>query len=503
MIHMPIRAMSTSTNMGYGIPQLRQRSLLGQNDYGMNLDYGMDSGQDYGDSGSPQDYQPDPYQTSITPPSTGAVMDEYRKINREQGPPPSQMAAPQVNTYDPDRANQDMMSAIGKVFTPEHEDRNRLRGLMDDAPERQAPGWGRGLSAIAVGLGSKDVASGLANQEAVMFAPHRREMADWTAKTEPFYKTAQLENQENVNERTLAGNVVKSVSDDRRLEQTRIRDEGKQKVAEEKNRISEIHARADEARANKWDVKIDGDRVIATSPDGKRMSVLGSSRGMSKEDEIRLRGQFSVAAASEYAKGANERAAMGQAREFTDPEGNVWVKKPGSPAEKTDLPPGSVPSSAPKTASTGGQLEKERVEQDRLQNMFEQGDTNVVRSTSGKYEMKKRPKAKEANFFGLGEVTTDQEDNWDKSKVKADPTYVPPKRASKPPAPKESFPEININKPTFSGAETKGVGPSAPVTSPQYNKVQTDSNNPNNKRRSADGGKTWEISHDGGKTWSR
>ncbi len=492
--------------MANDIRRLRQQSIMGGYDNltpELNQDYMSMSAPSYESEDGPWNSAPPSY---IDPRDQGNDP-WYGGQSQPSAGPPAPITPPSVNTYDPDRANKEMMSAIGKVFTPEHIDRDRLRSHMDAAPERERPSFARALVAGALSQKAQDP---IATSEAVMYAPHRRNMADWTAKNEPFYKTAELENRENVNERTLAGNVVKSVSDDRRLEQQRIRDEGKQQVAEEKNRIGEIHARAAEARANRWETKIDGDHVIATSPDGQTMRVIGSSRGMSKEDEIKLRGAYSIGAAREYGSAAAARNEAAGKETRVDSEGNTWILStrsvPPTATRVEGLPSGTRPETGRSGASGGGMLERERVEQDKLRDIKESNidSSKYVKKDGNKYSMVPRPKIREDSYWpGNQAVTQADVDAWDAVKREVDPSYVPPRPAVKsgaaPAAPKESFPEININKPpAVSPQSTKGLGPQNVPSGGE--RIEVNKIAPQNMRKVVNG-KTVAISVDGGKTW--
>ncbi len=411
------------------------------------------------------------------------------------GAPPTQVAPPPVNTYGSGDSARKLMETINQIYTPEYTDRDRLRALMDAAPERESPGWGRGLAAIGVGLGTKDPTQALANQEAVMFAPHRRAMADWTAKADPFYKTADLENRSNINERTLAGNVATAQTNADRYE-------AQAQTAAERNRINEIKAMADKAKAERWTVKVEGPDVYMYPPDpsmGPRRR-MGSSSGMSTEDKINLEGAWKVAAQEAAGASAIKRAQIAGAGEYVigndvyshDPDNPSILRKKtieGSP-EGTPYKPGTEP----RAGAGGGMLEKGRIEQDKLQDVYESNTdlSKWIVKDGNKFSMRKRPKVKEANMFGFGEVTQKDVDDWDAAKQHVDPTYKPPVNVAAPPppaaaapaAPKPAaskFPEVKttppkfptssmdrfnqfdptagFNAPSFSPSASKGLGP--------------------------------------------
>jgi hypothetical protein len=441
--------------MAYGIPQLRQRSIMSGWD---NLT--PDMGDDYSGYGDTNVPYPTP---STGPYETAPPKELFGRENTPSMPTavaetPSSGVAGLRSALNPNQSHQDMMDAINKIYTPENVDRDRLRSLMDNFPERQAPGFGRAL--VAAGMSVK-AADPIATSEAIMNAPHRRDMADWTAKTEPFYKTADLENRANINERTLAGNVVKSVNDADRISMQERTNEGKQRVAEQKAESDRIRARAYEAKNNGWTVKVAGDRIVAVNPVSGAHKDLGDSGAMNQKDLEDLKGEWGVAKADAYGKAAADRAAISQSKEFTDKEGNVWVQKPGSPAERTDLPAGSKPSSVKADVDTPVEAKTRR--QSKVMEIFQTHPEYQDQFTerNGIYELKKRPVP---SMFSSKE---DEIRRWDEANQLVNPGYKPP-TAAKPAAPKESFSEININPkaPTFSGSSTKGIGPSAPNAAP-------------------------------------
>ena len=291
--------------MAYGIPQLRLRSLMGAPDDYLNqeMDYGGYEDpmqQDMGYETMPAGYKPlrsNPIELGVATapePVVGNPLGQQASSGRAgMGAPPQQ-----GNMWD---------------YTPETQDRDRLRSLMDAAPQREPPGWLRGLSAIGVGLGSKDVGEGLKNMEAVNFAPHRRDMADWTAKTEPYLKTAELENRGNINERTLAGNMLVAQTNADRIEAQRVRDEGKQAVAEKRAESDRIYrtAQAYNQRLGKgydWDLTGTTIKKINKTTGDIIDTGLKTDR-MTEEDKILLQNEGKVEAARVTGELANTRAA--------------------------------------------------------------------------------------------------------------------------------------------------------------------------------------------------
>lgn len=148
-------------------------------------------------------------------------------------------------------------------------DRDNFRRLVNSVPEREDPGIGRRLVASGMGLGAKDP---LGTMEGVMYAPHLRAMSDWTAQVEPSYRSAQLENIANANERQLQGNILTNRTNaDRYAETARIADD-RNRITQEKNeRDASIRERKNEIESS-WRLGYKyervGNKLIGTRPDG-------------------------------------------------------------------------------------------------------------------------------------------------------------------------------------------------------------------------------------------
>ena len=130
---------------------------------------------------------------------------------------------------------------------------------------------------------------------------HARAMADWKEKTGPFQQAAQVENTANINERTLAGNVFTAKTQaDRLAEQGRI--------ADEKNRISEIRARAYSWKQQhpddgNWDTT--GPTYVLKNPQTGEVKNTGIKTGQLAEEDLQLlKNKGNVDAARERGAGA-------------------------------------------------------------------------------------------------------------------------------------------------------------------------------------------------------
>ena len=518
----------------FDIPSLRQRSVM--QDWGSVPD---STGYDW--SAPMVDYSAGEMPASnvgmnMPPPSVGPVQDtpfpgmfgrEYtpsltgaQPTGPTQGAPPAQVAPPQVNTYDPESSSRRTMDVVNKMFTPDFTDRDRLRGLMDAAPERQAPGWGRGLSAIALGIGSKSPEEGLKAQEAVMFAPHRRAMADWTAKADPFYKTAELENRQNVNERTLTTNVVSAETQARRIEENARQADLKNEVAQEKNRIARL--RAEIAGSPDYEVSARGPTIIVTNKKTGVPTDTGIKTGwMSEADKIEAEGKWGVKRSEASGAAAIARTQAAGTGILQDPEtGERWERVPGGglrrieggpegPLTKPGTPRASADEDTPGEVKTG--------RQNTIQGIMDEDSTarEFFTGKPGSYEQIPRPKP--PRFWGDNSVKIKK---WDEIAKRINPNYKPPPDPHTPPpteatpappaASAKPFPEVRVNPST-----NKGLGPptakpfgsptviesrGAPASTYTYKRNNID---PNIIRRTSSDGKIEEVSIDGGKTWTR
>lgn len=366
----------------YGIPQLRQRNIM--SGYGYEPEMGYDPGMD--DYGDPM-FDPGGY-------NVGEILSPYMNKPAPQAPPIASTPSSGRAGVGPDPGLSDSikrtMDAIGQVYTPEYTDRDRLRALMDAAPERQAPGFGRAL--VAAGLSLK-AADPIATSEAVMTAPHRRNMADWLAKSEPFLKTAELENRSNVNERTLAGNVVTAETQARRLEEQGRQADQKNEVARTKAEADMIRARAYQLKNNGWKIDFSGPRIIGIGPNNERMD-LGETGKLSDRDKIDLQGEWGVKRAKEYGEAAANRAEIAGGQFFVDKDGNPVYGNPRT--QPPTMPPaGSRPmtGSGNKEESPGDALKRQQMEWDELRatDPVVRKWTNI--SANGKITLKKAPEA--------------------------------------------------------------------------------------------------------------
>jgi len=227
---------------------------------------------------------------------------------------------------------ENLEDVINRIYTPETESRDRFNRLLDAAPERESPGLMRGLAAFGMGMGAKDPLDTLKVHEAVMYAPHLRNMQDWSAKTQPFGTAAELENRANINERTLAGNVATATVNQQRYDQQNT-------INEEKNRIAELNAESKRIRdtayaytqrlGKGWTPITTGPTVQMMNKDTGEIMDTGMPTGkLSEQDKIELQNYGRIEASRVQGQNAATVAGINQSERWVDRQGNVYNLNP-------------------------------------------------------------------------------------------------------------------------------------------------------------------------------
>lgn len=226
-------------------------------------------------------------------------------------------------------------------YTPEVTSRDRFNRLLDQYPTRQAPSLGRTLVASGMGFGGTPIG----DVEKVMQAPHLRDMADWSARTQPFYNAAQLENQSNIQERTLTTNAIAARTAQSRTDEmersARAREETNRMNAES-NRIKAL-AQDFKMRNPNWIFKSDGPTIVGFNPTNPKEFVdTGVSTGnMSDMEKIwwNTAGQIAVKQTPPPARTPESMSPgdQGKARDLlyeklyhTDPLAGKWIEFNGT-----------------------------------------------------------------------------------------------------------------------------------------------------------------------------
>jgi hypothetical protein len=392
------------------------------------------------------------------------------------------------------------IAAINRGYTPDFTDRDRLRKLMDEAPVRQSPSLARSIVAAAMSTKAEDPVK-MADQ--VQYAPYYRDRSDWLSKTEPFYKTADLENRQNINERTLmTGAITAKTQADRLAEQGRQADQ-KNEIARQRAENDAIRARAYAAKNNGYTVMKAGDRIVAVDPTTNRRLDLGPSGGLDRETELDILGEWNVKAVEARGAAAIDTARAGAIagnRDVLVIDGTTYQRNADGSLSPIQGAPSGTPTRPGTPARTGtgagartNTLETRRQIQDRMAELWQTDPVAkkyIKRGAGGGYDWKDRPTVAEAGGiwpFNSDAVTQDQVDEYDQIRSEVDPTYKAPTRGLSPSAPP-------------GGAAGRGAGAGRGGASAQPVKTQTDAANPQHKRGTFADGSVKE-SFDGGKTW--
>jgi hypothetical protein len=450
--------------------------------------------------------------------------------------PPDTPGIQPPNGVNPSPSYQDMVNQMGTFETPMQD---KYQGLLSARPEREQPGLMRALVASGMGLGEKSPGNAFKTQEEVMFAPYNREMADWTSQVEPAYKSAQLENTANANERAMRGTILTNKTNMDRYEDMNTQASRRNDITESRNRdLARIADRKNEIEAG-WRLgytyTVEGNKLIAHAPDGSSFDT-----GQTNED-------FSPMALARY----RHKATMEEIGKRT--EGAVEVK--------------GTPSGTPTGGASGNPVVQRNM---RFQNVYDTDEDAAQwlippATTNGTWQFKPEPKG--GMLTGSKDIAR-QKVSWKRAKqlVNAGTTGVAPSGASAttkkaPPIGGSNTPPAAVTKlapppsstrtlspdefvgPEFIASEEERTranlrskvvtakaneeeelnkvinDPKSPnqikiaakrrLESLRYDKSQNPSNviedasksQPNERRKSTDGGKTWQYSHDGGKTW--
>lgn len=411
--------------MVYGLPQLRQRTML--DNYGMPQ-YGDDMGQDpFFDPPTPppppESYNPyDPNQAPGTP---------GRGVNTPMDAPPS--PPPQA---DPAQGTslQGWFDAMNQGFTPSTFDRDRYRGVLDQFPERRQ---GSAVTAALIGLGERNRQGGgdpVKAMDQVLYGQGDRDIEDWKAKTTPYYNAAQLEGTANNQERQVVGNAVTGYMADKRIAEQ----------ARQANERFEIQRQTNEIRnavAHGWE-NITGPNdptyKLRNKATGEIRETKVPTGSMIEVDAIRERGAQQIEAARQTGAAAAERQSQGIIQRgdnlFEFPDGSLHSRNSDG-SWKLEKPPGTGPARRPGTARTETEpntLEKRRIENDKLKD-FHQLDEEartIIQKEGDTYNFKKRPVAHPDTWWPGDHVPQESVDRYDRIRKRIDPNYVPPSAPS-------------------------------------------------------------------------
>ncbi len=221
-----------------------------------------------------------------------------------------------ARTLGADNSSNDLPVRMNQLYQPENENINRMNSMLDQFPVRNHPGKLRQIfGGIAQALGGGPEAN-----EAIRYAPYRRDLEDFNAKFKPIENAAGIERQNNANMRMVASQILNNDIQTRRLEETSNRNrvlanqgdrrlddtEARNKVLEEQGnqrlKLTEASNKIREKAANGGTFQVDdqGNGMIVYR-DGKVEPVEEYS-GMSFSEKQKLRNEGNLAVAKERVK---------------------------------------------------------------------------------------------------------------------------------------------------------------------------------------------------------
>jgi hypothetical protein len=271
------------------INRLRQQQLF--DNYGM-MDYMGNMGNMFEPQQAPSPLQPafgmPPEQPTTSPLDPVFQAPQLQQIGASPPPPPPS-----------NQPSMDWIDKVNQLYTPETRASDRYNDLLDAAPERGDPGIARRIAASAAALNTGE-GGGIEAAEKFMYAPHYRNMQDWTAKTQPFGQASQQENVANANERQLTGQMVQAQQNQQKIDETNRANIAREEGIRNSQRLREMAQQG-------WKFNFDGPYVMAynaTDPTPKNTGVRTENLG----EMDRLQIQYMMQASMQGLRAADQRA---------------------------------------------------------------------------------------------------------------------------------------------------------------------------------------------------
>lgn len=204
------------------------------------------------------------------------------------------------NTYDAG-------ARMRELYQPSHQMGDKYESLLGNMPVRQQPNVWKRIMASAISGATQDPNVG----NSVLYAPYERDMRDWTTRLKAVEPAANLERQNNINERAVANSIVSGEESDRRLQRQYSRDktierQGDSRLAQGNERIHQGDQRIEQANerlkiatevSKGGQLKVDdkGNAMIVRK-DGSTIPVKGEY--LSFEEKEALKAQTAAARTS-------------------------------------------------------------------------------------------------------------------------------------------------------------------------------------------------------------
>lgn len=201
---------------------------------------------------------------------------------------------PPVDDFDP-------AAMMGELYKPQTDATDRFNQLSQNYPQYEKPGFWRAAAGAlsSFGPGGHEIGMKVAN------ATNDRNITDWKNQIGPAQAAANLERQENVNNRTLAHNTVQSTLTDRRNTATAKNAEASQKTRQQRADIYEFKSRNPNLKFD-----LSGPKIKILNPaDGSIKVTEWDTGNLTESDKIDLNQKNAlarIAASGKVATGLEE-----------------------------------------------------------------------------------------------------------------------------------------------------------------------------------------------------
>lgn len=189
-------------------------------------------------------YMPNADQYGMDMPSQGGYGGNmFQPIQNEYMPPPTMNAYGVDEGYGnmftgpmqgPETSDYNIDQRMNQLYDPQHEQGDRLNTLLSGYPERPLPqtGWRGALQKIGAVAGGMTGGMNLYNE--VMAPGYSNKVADWKGQTGPTQQAAQIERQNNVNERQSAMGVISAELRNQAMQHKAKNDEVRAQIAQQR-----------------------------------------------------------------------------------------------------------------------------------------------------------------------------------------------------------------------------------------------------------------------------
>lgn len=180
----------------------------------------------------------------------------------------------------PPSPDYDVETRMREIYKPTTDATNRFEELINKYPQRENPSWLRRIGSMVV-----DYTKGSKEGQAFYNKPFNQKQEDWKEQIGPAQQSANLERQENVNQRTLAYQTISAELRDRAQLAKERKDEAQMKINQQRADLYDF-----KARHPGWKIiPTKGGNVQAIDPVTNQVHDLGiPTGGLTKTDELNM-----------------------------------------------------------------------------------------------------------------------------------------------------------------------------------------------------------------------